>query len=321
MNRTALAIRMLQLLSIRGNRSVKELANILETNPRNIPELRKELETAGYNIEGKTGRNGGYSLMEPFCLPVAGFTEDEIQSLSALNKLVSEDLNFIYRKELRGVLTKIMAGAHILQSDPVFIANSQGMTMDSGDYQKIYRTLHVGISNRVKVIIKYQSYNSNKSPDEIRTVAPYKLVRFNDDWYVIGKEDSDDLIKLFKLVRIRAIKDTDVKFTLDPSFDESDFISKHALRIVGPAIRIKLKVYEPYARSLSERPSGENPVITPLKDSILFETTLHGDYSIRKFILGMGSGCVVLEPDEVISMIGNEVNEIKNYYFRQNEES
>ena len=44
MNRTALCIRMLELLSTKKIYKISELAELLETNPRNIIEYKKELE-------------------------------------------------------------------------------------------------------------------------------------------------------------------------------------------------------------------------------------------------------------------------------------
>ena len=62
MNRTALCIRMLALLKVRGRMRIDEIAEALETNPRNVREFRKELEIAGYPIIQTTGRYGGYQL-------------------------------------------------------------------------------------------------------------------------------------------------------------------------------------------------------------------------------------------------------------------
>ena len=70
MNRTALCIRMLALLKVRGRMRIDEIAEALETNPRNVREFRKELEIAGYPIIQTTGRYGGYQLdnVLRFCL-------------------------------------------------------------------------------------------------------------------------------------------------------------------------------------------------------------------------------------------------------------
>ena len=50
--------------------STEKLAALLETNPRNIREYRKELETAGFTIEHKKGPYGGYKLEKNALFPV-----------------------------------------------------------------------------------------------------------------------------------------------------------------------------------------------------------------------------------------------------------
>jgi Mn-dependent DtxR family transcriptional regulator len=44
---------MLEILYSRGVISIAELARLLQTNPRNIPEYKKALEEAGYIIDQK----------------------------------------------------------------------------------------------------------------------------------------------------------------------------------------------------------------------------------------------------------------------------
>ena len=58
MNRAGLCIQMLNLLKARGKMNTNELAQALETNPRNIREFKKELVVAGYNIEYIRGKYG-----------------------------------------------------------------------------------------------------------------------------------------------------------------------------------------------------------------------------------------------------------------------
>ena len=64
MNRTAKCIEMLMYLSedTEVYKKTAEVADYLQTNPRNIREFKKELECAGFIIEEKKGRYGGYRL-------------------------------------------------------------------------------------------------------------------------------------------------------------------------------------------------------------------------------------------------------------------
>ena len=51
MGKTANCIMMLQILNVRDIVKISELSEMLETNPRNIIEYRKELEEIGYYID------------------------------------------------------------------------------------------------------------------------------------------------------------------------------------------------------------------------------------------------------------------------------
>ena len=83
MNRSSLCIQMLQILNAHDFVTTKELAERLETNPRNIIEFKKELEVAGYVIESVKGRYGGYKLVDKASLPKINLSEIEKQ-LNAL---------------------------------------------------------------------------------------------------------------------------------------------------------------------------------------------------------------------------------------------
>ena len=56
MNRVAACIKLIQILSVRTDYiKTEELADLLETNPRNVREYIKELEVAGYTLEAMKG--------------------------------------------------------------------------------------------------------------------------------------------------------------------------------------------------------------------------------------------------------------------------
>ena len=77
MNKTANCIEMLQLLSSGRSYKTKELAEFLDTNPRNIPEYKKELEECGYRFESMSGKYGGIKLLSSSLIPSISFTVKE----------------------------------------------------------------------------------------------------------------------------------------------------------------------------------------------------------------------------------------------------
>ena len=101
MNRSAICIKMLMLLKARGKMNTLELAKELETNPRNIREFKKELVTAGYNIQEVKGRYGGYYLDEDCLFPSLKLTKDEIDALNESRGIVDSHPEFVGRVQIK----------------------------------------------------------------------------------------------------------------------------------------------------------------------------------------------------------------------------
>ena len=82
MGKTSATIKLIQILSARASYiSSNELAELLETNRRNIKEYIKEAEECGYVIESLKGVYGGYRLSRTSNLPSVKLTQNEIDSI------------------------------------------------------------------------------------------------------------------------------------------------------------------------------------------------------------------------------------------------
>ena len=76
MGKAAMCIKMLQAMNTGRIYKISELAEILETNPRNIIEYKKELEEAGYYIISVPGKYGGYKLDKSTIIPSLHITKE-----------------------------------------------------------------------------------------------------------------------------------------------------------------------------------------------------------------------------------------------------
>ena len=108
MNRTALCIRMLALLKVRGRMRIDEIAEALETNPRNVREFRKELEIAGYPIIQTTGRYGGYQLDASALLPAPALDAQEEDALQEACRYLRSHTDFIAEEAFERAMGKIL---------------------------------------------------------------------------------------------------------------------------------------------------------------------------------------------------------------------
>ena len=84
MSKTTQCIELLKILYSRSRIvSVGELADVLETNPRNIPEYVNELRDCGYDIKTVHGRYGGYLLERHSTFPALKLSDSEWEGLMA----------------------------------------------------------------------------------------------------------------------------------------------------------------------------------------------------------------------------------------------
>ena len=107
MNRSSLCIKMLQILNAHDFVTTKELAERLETNPRNIIEFKKELEVAGYEIESVKGRYGGYRLLDKASLPKIRLSEEEKQAMNSAYSYLKNHGDFLMMNDYTRAYEKI----------------------------------------------------------------------------------------------------------------------------------------------------------------------------------------------------------------------
>ena len=99
MGKSSLCLQMLQLLNTGRIYKCSELADILETNSRNIIEYKKELEEAGYYITSIPGKYGGYKLEKTGLIPSIKLLDSESKSIAEAYDYVLKKKDFIFKKE------------------------------------------------------------------------------------------------------------------------------------------------------------------------------------------------------------------------------
>ena len=109
MGKTSNCLKMLQILSSRRVYKGQELADILETNIRNIAEYRTELEMAGYYIEGIPGKYGGYRLITQSVIPTVRLNEAEQRALSSGAEYLKSRNDFPYSSDYEKAMGKVFA--------------------------------------------------------------------------------------------------------------------------------------------------------------------------------------------------------------------
>ncbi len=296
MSKTSLCIRMLEILCSRDIVSVAELADLLETNPRNIPEYKKELEAAGYFIESIPGRYGGYFLDKGALFPVVNLTEEEKEGLAAGADYLRARNDFMQKPQYLSAMAKVSAALlnnHFFGDVTLF--NRFPLAMPERELRQRYAEAQRCI--RGKYVLEME-YLSRKNTITHRFVHPYKIFMYNNAWFLLGRDESSDEVKYFKLNRIRSCRRTMRSFRVPLSYNERDYLDEYGMKRNGEWYFIKLRLTGRYAMLAKERIYGKEQTAEEIDaGTTVLSCKMQNKEEILCFVLGLGEYCEVLEPD------------------------
>ena len=240
-----------------------ELAKELETNPRNIREFKKELVTAGYNIQEVKGRYGGYYLDElkkvdlsqeiqsAVNIGIERLTKDEIDALNESRGIVDSHPEFVGRVFFHSGLDKVLCADKDTKSMMHYYVNQTGLALSLQEYNMV-QTVQLAMDRKQSVEISYQTL----SQKDVSTflLDPYEIIHYKNAYYVIGFSHKRNEYRTyrFSIQRMKQCKLTDKRFLRDSSFNVASFIGKESL-IKASFIRFEILVKTEFIRMFKEQ--------------------------------------------------------------------
>lgn len=301
MEKTAKCIKMLRLLNTGRIYKVKELADLLETNERNVIAYKEELNSfgvdEGFIIVSKPGKYGGYQLNHTYPLPRFKLTSSEKKALTEGAGYLNKRNDFLYNKDFQSAMSKVLSAFEheSRESDPL-IYNRFPLAMPSEELEARYKAIELCIVKHTKIQIDYLSL---KNEVATRVFHPYKLFMYNNSWYAIGFDEKSNDIRYFKLNRIEKYTVlTQQKFRKLLYYKDSDYFDENGMKQNGEWYQIKLQLFDQYAMLVKERVYGKNQTVEALEDgSSILTCEMQNNENIKVFVLGFGEHCKVLEPE------------------------
>ena len=172
----------------------------------------------------------------------------------------------------------------------------------------------------VALSMTYQSFG--RSEPTTFDVEPYCVKLFEQRWYMLGKSEGYDELRLYALDRIKALESTERKFKLPKKFDATKFFEDYYGIINGDkefdVCPVALKVDSWQSKYLRTLPLHHSQVEVERTDEYsIFEYRLCPSFDFRQKILSLGATTEVLAPAELIAKVREEgIAE----YAQQNEE-
>ncbi|MDD5293536.1 MAG: WYL domain-containing transcriptional regulator [Candidatus Izemoplasmatales bacterium] len=294
MSKISNALKMLFYLNNHDEyRRISDIASHLEIGEREVRRYRDDLEMAGFFIENKTGRYGGYRLFDK--IPVSlGLSQTETLMLNMsirTNKNVFDILN-----NTIGLVSK-------LKQDLIIGDNY----IDDIILYKLVM-IQKAIEDKYKTII---SYNSIRYGDGEYKVEPYMIKRQRNQYYLyalhIGK------LKTYNVNRITNIILSDEHYEIDQAIYDKER-NENAQGIYRGEIKhkVKIEVFGRMTAYLEEYLFQPVNLIEEKKHSSVFEMETYNLHELLYSILAMASFVRIIAPEEFIKMYLDELIKMKN---------
>lgn len=314
MGKTSNCLKMLQILSSGRVYKGQELADILETNVRNIAEYRTELEKAGYYIEGIPGKYGGYRLITQSVIPTVRLNEAEQRALSSGAEYLKSRNDFPYSSDYEKAMGKVFAAVKHEQPQEISVVNRFPLAVDEQELSRRYDTVAQCIAHRKELEMDYLSLSNKVSH---RRFDPYKLFMYNNAWFMLGYDKKSYEIRYFKLSRIQSMVVTENRFTVLATYKESDYLDDFGMKKNGEWYEIVMLLHGRYAMLARERIYGRDQTVTPIdEDTTELRCTMQNEENIMCFVMGFGSHCEVVSPQWLKDRVKDEAEKILSQSMR-----
>lgn len=319
MGKAAMCIRMLQVLNTGRVYKVSELADILETNPRNIIEYKKELDEVaneygyGLYIETIPGRYGGYRLNGNAVIPALKLLPNEKEALLESYNYSLTKKDFVKKQDLINAFSRITSNIQIADKpNNLLVVDKYQLTMSEKDIGDRYKTIEKAIRLKFTLEIEYMSLTHGTKTN---IVDPYKLFIYNNSWFFLAWDHDAGEVFSFKVNRIKSIKMTEKHFAVWKYFKAENYFDETGFKSNGDYHHVVLTASGTRAMLFKERVYGRNQTITDLGNGeIKVELDMQNDNTMVSFALSCGNEATFLEPKWLIDKVKETAQSIIDKY-------
>lgn len=312
MNRTSLCIRMLLILKANATKqspiNSKELAQALEVNPRNIREYKRELITAGYNIQEIKGRYGGYYLDETSIFPALRLDKQEEQALLEAKHFIQTQ-QFEKKSSFNSAIDKVLNSSRDMNLIFPIYMDDPNIQMSKKELSMLH-TVQDALEMNHSIELTYQAKRQQAS--ETYLVDPYELIHYHDAYYVLGYNHTRQDYRMYRFSseRMKKVVCSEKRFTRDVDFHVEAHIGKNSL-IKGEFYRVTVWVSPAILRLFKEAYWGLD---FREEEENIYSFLVEDLYLLYRQLFSFGKDIRILSPEQIVNEYQERlVSTLRNY--------
>lgn len=251
MNPSARLMRLVSVLAGRPSWTNRELAEHLQVTERTVRRDITKLRELGYGIESDPGPWGGYRLGSGKVLPALPLDDEE--TLAVVVALREAALTGVLGRELAAV-TALAKLQRLLPSR--MAARLEGFTDTVVHTPRVSEEpvsptvlLSLAVACRAGDCLRL-SYRDRAGNDTVREVAPWRLVRTRNRWYLVALDVGRDAWRTFRADRVVEAHPTGRPALITDPPDAGRMVSKMLISNYPVYARVRLPVGIERARRL-----------------------------------------------------------------------
>jgi predicted DNA-binding transcriptional regulator YafY len=190
----------------------------------------------------------------------------------------------------------------------LFIPQSK-FSKDYSGKEDIIDTLADAILNQNICMVGYFSFTDETERHYL--IEPLHFFESNGGMYVFVRVPRHDSIRTLAVERIRKIEKSLETFVYPQNFDPEKLLESSFDIIYDDPVSLRLWVSRDQAKYIRERKFFRDQTLSENPDgSIILEIRTSGKNDVKRWVLSLGAGAVVLEPESLREEIREELNRL-----------
>lgn len=274
--------------------TAEELARRFEVSARTIYRDLETINQAGIPILSTSGPGNGVQILDTYRVEKRLFSTPEIMHmLTALDSIGSS----LPHREITNALAKVQGMVSPAQKEEVALRARQlkidlSPWLNHGAAEHRLNALRTAMDKQCLIRFLYRDNHGETSE---RRVEPYRLLLKSENWYLQGYCQTRRAFRTFKILRMQDIQRLEETFAPRHFPAEEAGFSRFQDKTVVPAtLRVHISVLDQIAARFGEgclTPDGSDFYTAQIKIPL--------DELAYRYLLGFGSRCVCLAPEEL----------------------
>jgi len=294
------------------------LAKEYEVSPRTLlRDIEYMRDMLGAPVEYDNSRKGYFYTEENFFLPALDIKESDFFAICITEKALKQYENTPLYERLSSIFERLRD--HLPENIRVNTTwVGAGYTFLNESHTRIDPAVWEIVSEALMRKLKVEIIHKKAGADEgtKRVAAPYHIVNYRGEWYLIARCHMRNTVVRFAMSRIGSARILNNSYSIPDDFSLDLFLgSSFGIMTDHAEYDVEIKFAPIHAPYICERDWLQDQKLSICNDgSVIISFKTNSLFEVKRWVLSWGAGTEVLEPQELIDLISKDIKDMASTY-------